>query len=195
MPLEENYIVGFMGTRRIETCKTEKETLIHHDTWWTGIWLMPTKLKVLFLVIKCMSLLVLNKPDCFVVHPWVCFYFCLHIFFVHKDVSLTPLQGIVNVFYISPTGCISDWKSTCLLFKPMNHLTIIRTINIYHCQVVLIAWSSLTLYHHLSQSSITSRRSSRLHLVSTQSWCMQVLAGMSMYWNPSVFKKVSFGFL
>ena len=41
--------------------------------------------------------------------------------------------------------------------------------------VTLLAWISLTLSHHLSLSSITSNRSSRLHPVSIQSCCTLVL--------------------
>ena len=44
----------------------------------------------------------------------------------------------------------------------------------HHHQVVL------TLYRHLSQSSIAPSRSSRLHPVSTQSWCKSLL--VSQHW-------------
>ena len=46
-----------------------------HDTWRLYIWLVPIKLKqLLFLVIRRMSLPVVNKCKCFVVHPRVCHF-------------------------------------------------------------------------------------------------------------------------
>ena len=50
-------------------------------------------------------------------------------------------------------------------------------IYIYIYQVTLMAWISLTLSHHLSLSSITSGKSSRLHSVSVESCCLWVLVG------------------
>ena len=52
-------IVGFVGIRRMETCETEKETLICHDTWLWDIWLVPTKLKQLCLCLWWINLIVL----------------------------------------------------------------------------------------------------------------------------------------
>ena len=50
----------------------------------------------------------------------------------------------------------------------------------HHHQVILIAWSPLTLSHHPFLSFISSiipGRSSSLHQVSRQCWCMQVFTG------------------
>ena len=54
----------------------------------------------------------------------------------------------------------------------------IYTAYIYHYhQIILIAWIVLTLSYHLSLLVITLSRSSRLQLVSEQSWWMEVFAG------------------
>ena len=50
-------------------------------------------------------------------------------------------------------------------------------IYIYHHHIVPLARVSLTLSHHFSPSFIASGRSSGLHLVSSHSWCIYVLAG------------------
>ena len=54
----------------------------------------------------------------------------------------------------------------------------------HHYPVAPSARISLTLYCHPSLSSIASGRSSRLHPVSTQGWCMYVRAGRPAFARP-----------
>ena len=54
----------------------------------------------------------------------------------------------------------------------------------YHHHVVPPAWISLTLSHHLSLSSITPSRSSRLHPVLAQSCCIYIPAGHPAFDHP-----------
>ena len=67
-------------------------------------------------------------------------------------------------------GLLLEWGSEHLKLS----LYIYIYIYIYH--VPPQAWISLTLFRHPSLSSIAPDRSSRLHPVSTQSWCIYVLA-------------------
>ena len=54
----------------------------------------------------------------------------------------------------------------------------------HHHRVVPSARLSMTLSRHPSLSSIASVRSSRLHPVSAQNWCMSVLAGRPDFARP-----------
>ena len=54
----------------------------------------------------------------------------------------------------------------------------------HHYLVPLSARIILTLSHHISLLSIASDRSSRLHPVSAQSFCMKVLAGRPAFARP-----------
>ena len=54
----------------------------------------------------------------------------------------------------------------------------------HHHQIVLTAWTSLSFFHYPSLSSIAPGRSSRLHLVSIQSWCKALLIGQ--HWHIRV---------
>ena len=56
----------------------------------------------------------------------------------------------------------------------------------HHHHVVLLAWISQTLSRYFSLSFIASGRSSRLHLVFTQSCCMYVRAGHPAFGLPYV---------
>ena len=86
-----------MGTRRTET--REKENLIPPwhllDIHLTG----AHKVKaVLFLDILCMSLPVVNTSNhMFYTHESVSFYFCLHIFFVVKNKTISIFSGLYNL--------------------------------------------------------------------------------------------------
>ena len=66
------------------------------------------------------------------------------------------------------------------LFLPVHSLSFFISKNEclfpYH-QVILIAQNSLTLTYHPSLSFIALSKAFRLYSVSTQSWCIQVLAG------------------
>ena len=64
--------------------KTELDPPWHMDVQLAGALKVKT---ILFLIIRRMSLPVVNKPNCFVAHPlYVSFHLCLHIFFVRKNI-------------------------------------------------------------------------------------------------------------
>ena len=56
----------------------------------------------------------------------------------------------------------------------------------HHHHVVPLAWISLTLSHHFSLSFIASGRSSKLHPISSHSYCMYVRAGRPAFARPYV---------
>ena len=51
----------------------------------------------------------------------------------------------------------------------------------HHHHLVRLAWISLTLSRHFSRSFMASSRSSGLHLVSSHSCCMHILAGCAAF--------------
>ena len=79
----------------------------------------------------------------------------------------------------------------CLVLWHIKHYRLfnakcIYTYHHHHHHVVPTARISLTLSHHFSQTFITSGRSSGLHPVSSQSYCMYVRAGRPAFARPYV---------
>ena len=74
--------MGFVGTGRTDTSETEKEQtwnpLCHMDGHLSGV----HKVKTAFLVNRRLSLPVVNKHNCFVVHPQVHFFSVLFTYFL-----------------------------------------------------------------------------------------------------------------
>ena len=130
----------------------------------------------------------------------------MHIFFYIKIVHLYWLTCLLVVLLFirlcldmthrlqvaySTCYCLSDhsfkYWTGCLTSIFLQELVLLVWLD-YHHQVVLTAWSSLSLFHHPSLSSIASSRSSRLHSVSTQSWCKFLL--VSQHWPGHVLESI-----
>ena len=97
------------------------------------------------------------------------------------------------LFFYQGDTQMTRYKESSMIKQILEELNISSSCH----QVVLIAQSSLILYSHLSLSSITPDRSSRLYPVTTQSRYIQVLPSqptLTHLW-ARVHKKMSHVFI
>ena len=114
-------------------------------------------------------------------------WFCSILNPLVKKVINSRYDIIVGTFQpmnLSAKPCVSIYIDMCVSMCVYVHVCVCVCVCVciyiyiyHHHQVVLVAWISLTLSCHISLSSITSGRLSRLHPVSIQSCCRKVLVG------------------